>query len=137
MVLPFLRASKPSTPWYSVGLVSSFASITPEDSALDASSDRRPCHPIKSHGKVFAIPAEQGEMQARPVSDDTQSQVDGILGKEEQVLVFRYEGSFHAIDNVSRSSLTSTIMKIFWNMLASTISWRSEHVCSMVQDLTY
>lgn len=103
-----MPSSHRGDPWFSVGLASSFPDLT--ESGRMILADEAPnndCPPSESnmqrqHGyKVFLAPEKEDRSgQATQLSDDPKDQLDASLRKGDQVLVFRYKGKFHAIDNV-------------------------------------
>jgi hypothetical protein len=86
--------------WFAVGLASSFSNITTDTARPLAkyiprsASDGLGC-------KVFAVQDEDGDTQvAVEMSLEVNDQIESFKHKHEQILVFQYNGKFHAIDNV-------------------------------------
>lgn len=97
---PFSR-SQGGNAWFRVGLASSFPDITGEDEENIAHS--RPCSSsdVTSPGcKVFYVPKEDSSRANQVALDDSGTPSEpGSL--RDQVLVFRYKGKFHAINQAS------------------------------------
>jgi nitrite reductase/ring-hydroxylating ferredoxin subunit len=86
--------------WFAVGLASSFSNITTDTARPLATyiprsaSDGLGC-------KVFSVQDEDGDTQvAVQMPLDVNDQIKSFTHKREQILVFQYNGKFHAIDNV-------------------------------------
>jgi hypothetical protein len=86
--------------WLAVGPASSFSNITTDTARPLAkyiprsASDGIGC-------KVFAIQDEDGDTQvAVEMPLDVNDQIKSFKHKREQILVFQYNGKFHAMDNV-------------------------------------
>ena len=105
---PFVVTSQRGDLWFSVGLASSFPDLTDSGSVVLA-DEIAACSKSAlqaQHGcKVFIAP-DKGDRSGEVIqlSDDPKEQLNSSLRKGDQVLVFRYKGKFHAIDNVRSSS---------------------------------
>ena len=105
------RPQNPSnqTQWFLAGLASSYPDISDpplnnnnSDSDSPAISDPRPCgggdSPDSIPGcKVFSVPGGNISSTAEVPLSDVYEGAD----LQDQVLVFRYRGKFHAVDHVS------------------------------------
>lgn len=105
MALPFIATShqRGSDTWFSVGPASSFANITDPGSVV--LSDQALCTANLAGCKVFLAPdskTSSGTKEATQLSSAPDEQLNASLGKGDQVLVFQYKGTFHAVDNVRR-----------------------------------
>jgi hypothetical protein len=102
MTLPFPSSSQRGDTWFAVGLTTSFPNITKSGSVT--LSDHQPCSgddPPTPGCKVFFAPDTSDDNKVvTQLSNDAKDQVNASLRRGEQVLVFQYEGKFHAIDNV-------------------------------------
>jgi hypothetical protein len=102
MALPFQGPSGRGDGWFSVGSASSFPNIT--KSTIVTLSEPQLCgdHDAPKQGcKVFLAPnTDDGLREAIQIPDDPKDQVNVSLRRGEQVLVFQYQGKFHALDNV-------------------------------------
>ncbi|KAG4218022.1 hypothetical protein PC116_g33498 [Phytophthora cactorum] len=98
MASPFSAPSRKGDAWFFVGLTSSFPDITDSGSAV--LSESRPCAGQNSAPgcKVFHVPATDSS-QARQIEGDSIFRPEG--GLRDQVLVFKFKGKVHAINNVS------------------------------------
>ncbi|KAI1470247.1 uncharacterized protein F4812DRAFT_416768 [Daldinia caldariorum] len=97
MASPFSAPSRKGDAWFFVGLTSSFPDITDSGSAV--LSESRPCAGQDSAVpgcKVFHVPAADSS-QARQIEGDSVFRPEG--GLRDQVLVFKYKGKVHAINN--------------------------------------
>ncbi|KAF2642446.1 hypothetical protein P280DRAFT_423114 [Massarina eburnea CBS 473.64] len=94
-----------SSPWFSVGLASSYFPVTDANSTAlselptptckyDSNGDQR--RPIGC--KVFLAPSD-GSSRAIQLSHDPLEQERAALKEGRQVLVFKYNGKMHAVDN--------------------------------------
>ncbi|KAI2616976.1 hypothetical protein GGS26DRAFT_577310 [Hypomontagnella submonticulosa] len=92
----FVAPSRKGDAWFCAGLASSFPDITVSGSVR--LSERRPCAEQKSVPgcKVFRVPATDTS-QAYKIEDDSVSQFEA--GLPDQVLIFKYRGKIHAINN--------------------------------------
>ncbi|KAI1137010.1 hypothetical protein F5Y05DRAFT_94285 [Hypoxylon sp. FL0543] len=92
----FMAPSRKGDAWFYVGLVSSFPDIT--DSGSTSLSQHRPCggQDAGPGCKVFHVPATDSS-QARQIDGDSIFHDEGEL--RDQVLVFKYKGKLHAINN--------------------------------------
>lgn len=105
----FTPPSRAGDQWFSVGLASSFPDLGQDEEAVEALSKPRPCGGIESKPgcKAFHVPktdsSKSKEVPVNPADGDTgvESSDIGPPPLEEQVLVFRYKGTFHAVDHVS------------------------------------
>lgn len=98
MASPFTASSRRGNAWFCVGLVSSLPDIF--DSGSASLSEHRSCAEQNSTPgcKVFYVPSDDSS-QAHQIEGDSISHPEG--GLRDQVLVFRYKGKVHAINNVS------------------------------------
>ncbi|KAI1657152.1 hypothetical protein F4813DRAFT_93492 [Daldinia decipiens] len=96
MASPFSAPSRKGDAWFYVGLTSSFSDIT--DSGSIVLSEPRSCAEQNSAPgcKVFHVPASDSS-QARQIEGDSIFRPEG--GLRDQVLVFKYKGKVHAINN--------------------------------------
>lgn len=100
---PFSR-SRAGDAWFSVGPATSFPDITSADGTQV--SDLRPCTDInkKRPGcKVFHVPKDDGS-KATEVPPDGIEALSGAGDLQDQVMIFRYKGKFHAINHVSNKT---------------------------------
>lgn len=101
---PFSR-SQGGNAWFRVGLASSFPDITGEDEENIAHA--RPCGSSDGTSpgcKVFYVPKEDSSRANQVTLDDSGTPSEpGSL--KDQVLVFRYKGKFHAINQASIDTL--------------------------------
>lgn len=97
---PF-SSSRAGNAWFHVGSASSFPNITANDTAQI--SEHRPCSSADESlqgCKVFHVPKEDS-------SRATEVPLDGSVappeagGLRDQVMVFQYNGKFHAVNHVS------------------------------------
>ncbi|KAF2114575.1 hypothetical protein BDV96DRAFT_494919 [Lophiotrema nucula] len=96
MAQPFV-APPLDTSWFSVGLASSFLDIIgAEATALAKYHTESGTQQVGC--KVFHLQSEDSR-GAVQLSQNPENQLDASLSKGQQVLVFRYNGKFHAIDN--------------------------------------
>ncbi|KAI2607622.1 uncharacterized protein GGS25DRAFT_523145 [Hypoxylon fragiforme] len=96
MASPFTASSRRGNAWFCVGLVSSLPDIF--DSGSASLSEHRSCAEQNSTPgcKVFYVPSDDSS-QAHQIEGDSISHPEG--GLRDQVLVFRYKGKVHAINN--------------------------------------
>ncbi|KUI67722.1 Rieske domain-containing protein [Cytospora mali] len=95
---PFSR-SKGGDAWFHVGLTSSFPNITAEDG--ESIAHMRPCgnDNAESPGcKVFYVPKEDSTRASEVTLDDSGAPPEAG-GLRDQVLVFQYKETFHAINH--------------------------------------
>ena len=98
MFNPFTRAPRGGAAWFSAGPVSSFPSLSASNSGPLA--QQRQCGDAFAPGcKVFHVPSEDAA-GARQVGIDEWADEESAGGKREQVMVFRWEGGFVAVDHV-------------------------------------
>jgi hypothetical protein len=93
-VNPFRMPSKSGTEWFSVGLASSYPDVALDDNepricGKHGSKDQPGC-------KVFHVPRNDAS-QAKEVEVVPDNVVQDLT---DQVLVFNYRGTIHAIDHV-------------------------------------
>ncbi len=93
----FISRSRADQAWFAAGLASSYPDLT-DDSAI---SEARPCGEADSQPgcKVFSVPGGNIDSASEVPLSDVYEGAD----LQDQVLVFRYRGKFHAVDHVSRS----------------------------------
>ncbi|KAI0012909.1 hypothetical protein F4779DRAFT_506592 [Xylariaceae sp. FL0662B] len=97
MALPFTASPRRGNAWFCVGLASSFPNITDSGSvSLSGHSDSCDGKSLEAGCKVFYVPATDSS-QARQVEGDSILWPEN--GLRDQVLVFKYKGTIHAIDN--------------------------------------
>lgn len=102
MFNPFSRAPRGGAAWFNAGPVSSFPSIDASNNGPLA--QQRQCNDKFAPGcKVFHVPSEDAST-ARQVGIDEWKE-EGAGGAKQQVMVFRYEGGFVAVDHVRKSVL--------------------------------
>ncbi|KAI0599337.1 hypothetical protein F4775DRAFT_121669 [Biscogniauxia sp. FL1348] len=97
MALPFTVRSRLGDAWFSVGLTSSFPNIKESGGVI--------LHEPQSCGrdnslpgcKVFHVPSTDSTQAHQVEADAVLSQNGAML--QDQVLVFQYQGKFHAVDN--------------------------------------
>ena len=100
MAQPFTDPTRDSL-WFSVGLASSFRDNTGTEAT--ALANRNAGSETQLVGcKVFR-PSIEASDSAVQLSQNPDDQLDASLGKGQQVLVFKYKGKFHAIDNVCQT----------------------------------
>ncbi|KAI0882740.1 uncharacterized protein GGS22DRAFT_168611 [Annulohypoxylon maeteangense] len=92
----FSAPSRKGDAWFCVGLVSSFPDITNSNNA--SLSEQRSCTGQDSVPgcKVFHVPATDSS-QAHQIEGDSMFHEEGDL--RDQVLVFKYNGKLHAVNN--------------------------------------
>ncbi|KAI0430930.1 hypothetical protein F5Y09DRAFT_210277 [Xylaria sp. FL1042] len=93
----FIAPSRKGDAWFFAGLESSFPNLT--ESGADVLDEPRLCGNGESVPgcKVFHVPSSDSS-QAKQVEEDAMSSHDGAAFQD-QVLIFRYRGKFHAVDN--------------------------------------
>ncbi|KAI8959951.1 hypothetical protein F5Y11DRAFT_349979 [Daldinia sp. FL1419] len=98
MASPFSAPSRKGDAWFYVGPASSFPDITDSGSTTLSESKSRSCAEQNSAPgcKVFHVPATDAS-QARQIEGDSVFRPEG--GLRDQVLVFKYKGKVHAINN--------------------------------------
>lgn len=131
MALPFVGSTLRGHAWFSVGLASSYPNIT--EAKAVALAELTPCGgdgKSMAGGRVFLSPdVDGGSREATQLSDDPQAHSDASLRKGEQVLVFQYNGKFHAIDNVRSYSqeyigkMQSLIIAEMPSLVISALEW--------------
>lgn len=92
--------------WFPAGLNTSYPNIT--SSGNTPLSTHLPCQDLETTArtpgcKIFHVPSNDST-KAVEVSPETQYNSDGVpvpMDLKDQVLVFQYQGSFHAVDHVS------------------------------------
>jgi hypothetical protein len=100
MALPFQAPSRRGEAWFLVGLTTSFPDILESGVTL---SEPQLCgnESATPQCKVFVAPDSHHDPRAPiQIFDDAMGRVDAALRRDEQVLVFRYRGKFHAISHV-------------------------------------
>lgn len=91
----FVGTSRTGDAWFLAGSTTSFPNITA--SAGTVLSDRLPCKGSFAPGcKIFHVPLTNSTQAAEVDLDDAVA-----AGLKEQVIVFQYQGKFHAVDHVS------------------------------------
>lgn len=92
---PFVGNSRAGDAWFLAGPTTSFPNITASgDTPL---SERLPCKGSFAPGcKVFHVPSTDSTQAVEVEIDDAVA-----AGLKEQVIVFQYQGKFHAVDHVS------------------------------------
>lgn len=98
-ISPFMTSNRRGDAWFSVGLASSFPDITDSDSTV---SELRFCDQDLARGcKVFHVSRTDSSLAAE--IDQSEAAGAGSSSSElrDQVLIFRYRGKFHAVNNVS------------------------------------
>ncbi|OSS45658.1 hypothetical protein B5807_09492 [Epicoccum nigrum] len=96
MFNPFSRAPRGGAAWFNAGPVSSFPSIDASNNGPLA--QQRQCNDNFAPGcKVFHVPAEDASA-AKQVGIDEWKE-EGAGEAKQQVMVFRYEGKFVAVDH--------------------------------------
>ncbi|KAI2621100.1 hypothetical protein GGR54DRAFT_600222 [Hypoxylon sp. NC1633] len=96
MASPFAAPSRKGNAWFCVGLASSFLDITGSDGTSLAENRTHKDGNSAPGCKVFHVPAADSS-EAWQVEGDSISHFEGGLG--DQVLVFKYKGKVHAINN--------------------------------------
>lgn len=91
----FIGNSRAGDAWFPAGLTTSFPNITASgDTVL---SQRLPCKGAFAPGcKIFQVPPTNSMQAVELELDDAMA--DGL---KDQVMVFQYQGKFHAVDHVS------------------------------------
>lgn len=103
---PFSR-TRAGNAWFCAGLASSFPNITGEDAAQLV--DTRPCQAHDEAAantttgcKVFHVPKDDSskatEVSLTKSDSDAPPEAGGL---RDQVLIFQYNGKFHAVNHVS------------------------------------
>lgn len=103
--LPFAFGNRRGDPWNFVGLASSFSNLDLDGKSV---SERRSCNPKGTAPgcKVYRIPRANNTPGATEASE-VDAGVPDMTTLKDQVLVFRYKGKFHAVDNVSLNTCNS------------------------------
>ncbi|KAI4603406.1 hypothetical protein KJ359_006202 [Pestalotiopsis sp. 9143b] len=111
MFAAFVAPNRRGDAWFSVGLASSFPNITESGSEIVA--DARPCgggtrkegdeQSVAPGCKVFQVPKDDSSLAGQVDPSDVEEAAFTAQDLKDQVLVFRYKGKFHAINNVSDS----------------------------------
>ena len=113
MASQFENSSQRGDEWFSVGLASSFPNI--KGSTGVTLSEQQLCgndNTLKEGCRVFLAPDLAGDSkEATQMSSNPKDQVNVSLRRGEQVLVFQYQGKFHAIDNVRAIPDTLNLMQ--------------------------
>lgn len=100
MFNPFSRAPRGGAAWFNAGLVSAYPENTGEEGPL---AQQRKCDEVFRPGcKVFHVPKEDATQASSVAIDDWK---DGETDTKDQVMVFRYEGKFVAVNHVSLQTL--------------------------------
>lgn len=112
-MIPFWGiGNRRADPWYFVGLASSFPDVELDGNSL---VEKRPCGgPGSGSGggavagcRVFRIPRPAdaagcgGEEDVEEIEPEEAGAAAHLRSMKDQVLVFKYRGKFHAVDNVS------------------------------------
>ncbi|KAI1336430.1 hypothetical protein F5Y15DRAFT_394677 [Xylariaceae sp. FL0016] len=96
MAFSFFAPSRKGDAWFSVGLTSSFPNIS--ESGTESLHETRSCSQGDAPGcKVFNVPSEDSSRAQQIEGEDMISHDGNALSN--QVLVFKYQGKMHAIDN--------------------------------------
>jgi hypothetical protein len=96
---PYIAPSRAKDAWFLVGLKNSFPNIIASGSTVLA--DRLPCNDSVAPGcKVFHVPRTDSSQAVEANLEDAAITLSDEL--REQVMVFQYQGKFHAVDHVSR-----------------------------------
>lgn len=95
----FISPSRTANSWFSAGLVSSFPNITTSGSS--SLSDLLPCkdNSFIPGCKVFQVPIDDSSKAFEVNLDEIAVSTD-LKG---QVVVFQFQGQFHAVDHVSHT----------------------------------
>lgn len=101
----FVGPSRTGDAWFLTGPTTSFPNITASGNTV--LSDRLPCKGAFAPGcKVFQVPLNNSTQAIEVDLDDAIA-----AGLKEQVMVFQYQGKFHAVDHVSPIGPPCTIDK--------------------------
>lgn len=93
----FIAPSRAANAWFFAGLATSYPNITTSSST--SLSDPLPCEDSSVPGcKVFQVPNNDSSKAIEVDVDDVAVSAD----LKEQVVVFQFQGQFHAIDHVSK-----------------------------------
>ena len=119
----FAASSRAGGAWFFAGLASSFADVDESGSAVLA--EQLPCKQNQPSSdstmsrttgnclslpacRVFGIPRDGGTEASEVVLGDREADGENNGAErsrlEDQVMVFRYKGKFHAVDHVCRQS---------------------------------
>ncbi|KAI3331846.1 hypothetical protein HD806DRAFT_478476 [Xylariaceae sp. AK1471] len=95
--LPFIAPSRKGDAWFFAGVTSGFPDFT--ESGAHVLHEPRLCGNGESVPgcKVFQVPSGDSS-QAQQIEEDAMTSLNGDA-LQDQVLVFRYKGKFHAVDN--------------------------------------
>lgn len=129
----FTAPNRAGDKWFSVGLASSFPDLGSNEEEIGVLAQPQPCrggidNDKRPGCKAFHVPKlDSSKSKEVPViSGNSEEDVEGQktsdvggpgpllpLPLEEQVLVFRYKGKFHAVDHVSNSvSLSLSLLSV-------------------------
>ena len=93
----FTRNSRSGDAWFPAGPSTSYPNITASGST--PLSDQLPCQESVAPGcKVFHVPSDDSS-QAKEIDQSSSEGLPADL--KDQVVVFQYQGDFHAVDHVS------------------------------------
>ncbi|KAI1755015.1 hypothetical protein F4782DRAFT_527745 [Xylaria castorea] len=97
-VAPSVAPSRKGDAWFFAGLVSSFPNLT--ESGTDVLHEHRLCGNGESLPgcKVYHVSSGDGS-QAEQIEGDAMTSHNGVA-LQDQVLIFRYRGKIHAVDNI-------------------------------------
>lgn len=99
----FTRDSRSGDAWFSAGPSTSYPNITASGST--PLSAQLPCQErVALSCKVFYVPSDDSS-QAKEIDQSSSEGLPADL--KDQVVVFRYQGDFHAVDHVSIYALGS------------------------------
>lgn len=102
----FGTTSRAGNAWFLAGLATSYPNITTSSST--SLSDLLPCKDSVTPGcKVFHVSPTDSANAVEVVLDDALAATSAELG--EQVVVFQYQGKFHAVDHVSIALFSSRV----------------------------
>lgn len=95
----FVAPSSAGDAWFSTGLTTSFPNINASSSAL--LSHRFPCKDSVAPGcRIFHVPRTDSTRAVEVDFEDPEA-ANLLAGLKEQIIVFQYQGEFHAVDHVS------------------------------------
>ncbi|KAI0412822.1 hypothetical protein F5X98DRAFT_353908 [Xylaria grammica] len=98
LLTSFIAPSRKGDAWFFAGRTSSFPNLT--ESGTDILNEPRPCGSGESAPscKVFHVPSGDSS-QAQEIEGDAMISYNGASLRD-QVLIFQYQGKFHAVDNM-------------------------------------
>lgn len=114
MFNPFSRAPRGGAAWFNAGPVSSYPSIDAENNG--PLGQQRKCDDVFKPGcRVFHVPQDDASKATSVDVDEWKDESSG--NAKDQVMVFRYEDKFVAVDHVRRliSSCSIYLPSVVWS----------------------